>query len=269
MQLSIVIVNYKTKGLLKQCLRGILDCQLTLKHEVIVIDNYSNDGSADMVRDNFPSVHIVAAEQNGGFAVGANLGLRQAKGQYILVLNTDIAIFHGAAESLCRYLDQHPQVGIAVPKLINPDGSTQLSVQRFPSFWIPIWRRTPLGKLPQPRLVVERYLMTDWDHASDGPVGWALGGCMMIRKEAFQAVGFFDERFFLYVEDVDYCRRMWSRGWEVHYVAGTEMVHYHQRLSAEQPAWIGLFAYPARMHIKSWIRYFAKYNGAPKPPHSL
>jgi GT2 family glycosyltransferase len=269
MELSIVILNYRTKGLLKQCLRGIADSQLAMEHEVIVVDNNSNDGSVEMVAEFFPWAKRLPLKTNGGFAVGNNAGIAAATGEYIMVINPDVAVFRGAVDTLLAYMKQHPTVGIAVPKLINPDGTVQMSAMRFPNFSVPIWRRTPLGKLPIPQKILRRYHMAEWDHKDNRQIGWALGACMLIRRTALNQVGTFDERFFLYLEDVDLCRRMWAKQWEVHYVAQAEMVHFHQRLSATAAVLTSMFSYAARIHIASWIAYFKKYSGQPAPPAEL
>lgn len=268
-ELSIIILNYKTKGLLRQCLQGISDCRLPMTTDVIVVDNDSKDGSVEMVHQYFPHVTVIASPRNGGFAAGMNLGLAKAQGRYLLLLNTDVAMFAGTVEKLRDYLEAHPRVGIAAPKLINPDGTTQFSTYLFPNWLIPILRRTPLGKLPVAKSLLRRYLMSDWKHDDHRPVGWVLGACMCIRRDALSEVGFFDERFFLYFEDVDLCRRFWTAGWEVHYVPDAEFVHYHARLSAENPGLGGIFSYPTRIHIRSGLKYFTKYSGVTTPPHSL
>lgn len=267
MKLSIVILNYKTKGLLKQCLRGVLDAGLSVEHEIIVVDNASGDGSVEMMRETFPQIPVIASPRNVGFAAGMNLGFAHATGEYIMTLNTDVAIFRQAVEDMVNYLDAHPRVGIAGPRLINPNGTVQWSCCQFPSRWIPLLRRSPLGAFPAAKAQLRRYLMSDWDHRSDRPVDWVLGGCMMIRRRALDESGVFDENFFLYIEDVDLCRRMWAAGWEVHYIGTAEMVHYHRRESAEHPGIRGLFSYPTRLHIRSWVYYEKKYAGQPLPPH--
>lgn len=266
MTLSIVILNYKTKGLLKQCLRGIVDAHLPVDHEVIVVDNASGDGSLEMVGQLFPAVTAIASPRNVGFAAGMNIGIARSSGQYIMTLNTDVAIFRPAVTTLLDYLNAHPTVGAVGPRLINPDGSVQWSSCRFPSRWIPILRRTPLGTLPVARNHVRRFLMSDWDHRDSRPVDWVLGGCMMLRRHMLDEVGAFDEKFFLYIEDVDLCRRMWQTGWQVHYVGTAEMVHYHRRESAEHPGLRGLLSYPTRVHLRSWLHYEAKYFRQPLPP---
>lgn len=266
MELSIIILNYRTKGLLKQCLRGIELSQLQMPYEVLVVDNNSRDGSIEMVAEFFPWAKRLPLTTNGGFAVGNNAGIRQAQGKYVMILNPDVAVFKGAADSLLAYMNEHLQVGIAVPKLINPDGTVQMSAMRFPNFTVPVWRRTPLGKLPIPQNILRRYHMAEWDHKDNRPIGWALGACLLMRRTAIDAVGMFDEQFFLYLEDVDLCRRMWAKQWEIHYVAQAEMVHFHQRLSATAAVLTSMFSYAARIHIKSWLQYFKKYSGQPQPP---
>jgi len=269
MKLSIIIVNYKTKGLLKQCLRGILAAHLPFDHEIIVVDNNSGDGSVEMVRETFPTVKLIASARNVGCGAGNNLGVKRAQGEYLLIMNSDVALFDHAVKKLLDYLDEHSRVGIAVPRLINPDGTTQLSTFLFPRFLVPLFRRTPLGKFPPAKRILRRYLMSEWDHHETRPVGWALGACLLIRASAMRDVGGFDERYFVYVEDTDLCRRMWAVGWEVHFVHAAEMVHYHKRESAESPGLGAIFAYPTRVHIRSWLTYFRKYHRQPTPPHSL
>ncbi len=269
MELSIVIVNYKTKGLLKQCLRGISECSLPFEYEIIVVDNDSQDGSVELVQQHFPHVRLVVSPSNVGFGAGMNKGFAIATGRYVMTLNSDVAVFPEALVALHRFMDEHPRAGIAVPKLINPDGTTQLSVYRFPNFFMALWRRTPFGNLPGPRKAINRFLMKEWNHADQRPVGWALGAALFMRRSALDEVGGFDEHFFLFVEDTDVCRRFWLKEWSVEYVPTAEMVHYHQRPSASVGAFGVLFSYPARLHVKSWVKYFRKYRGQPNPPHSL
>lgn len=264
-KVSIIILNYQTKGLLKQCLRGILQSQISLPHEIIVVDNHSQDSSVTMVRTSFPQVTLIESPANRGYAAGNNIGIAQARGEYLLIVNPDIAIFKGAVETMVAYLEEHRDVALIGPKLINPDGSTQISAYRFPSLVIPIYRRTPLGRLPWARKPLRRYLMTDWDHSHNKPVDWVLGACMLVRRSALDKVGSMDERFFLYFEDIDWCRRFWKAGFAVHYLADVDLVHYHKRQSAESPGFAGVFSWATRVHIASAIKYFAKYLGEPLP----
>lgn len=262
MDLSIIILNYKTRGLLKQCLRGVQLFDLNLDYEIIVVDNHSGDGTVEMMRGEFPHIKLITSPENNGFAAGVNLGIKEAIGNYLLLLNTDVAILDNAIRKMYDFMESYSQAGLAGPKLLNPDGSTQLSCYRFPSFFIPIYRRTPLGKLPFAKKNLRKYLMLDWNHKESRTVDWILGACMIVKKEAVNKVGLMDERFFLYFEDVDWCRRFWQNGYKVYYMAEVELVHYHKRESAENPGLKGVFSYPTRIHIASWLKYFAKYLGA-------
>lgn len=254
-------------GLLQQCLKGIILLQLDFEHEVIVIDNASGDNTGEMIKKYFPSVKFIQSQKNLGYGGGVNLGIKAAKGRYLMILNPDIVILTNEIGKMINYMDEHPQIGILGPKLINPDGSLQYSCYRFPTFFIPFYRRTILGKLPWLKKKVAHYLMMDWDHTQNREVDWTLGGCWLLRKSAQEKIGLMDERFFMYFDDVDYCRRVWEAGYKVVYFAGTEIVHYHQRSSAETSLIFGITRRVVREHIKSWIKYFAKYFGAPKPNH--
>ncbi len=265
LDLSIIIVNYRSRGLVRTCLRGIARSNISRPYEVIVVDNASNDGCVDMVWEEFPEVRVIASEANRGLASGNNLGIRAARGKYYLIINPDIALFPGMVERLIEYLEANPSVALAGPKLINPDNTIQHSIYRFPTLLVPLYRRTPLAHLPSARNALQSYLMFDHDRNVSGPVDWVLGACMLVRREACEKIGEMDERYFLYFEDVDWCRRFWAAGYEVHYVSDAQLVHYHRRLSAESPGLSGVFTKATRIHITSGIRYFLKYLRAPHP----
>jgi GT2 family glycosyltransferase len=270
MELSIIILNYKTRGLLKQCLKGIALQKLRIRHEIIVVDNCSGDGTDAMMKEEFSDIRFFQAGYNGGFAAGNNIGIRHATGTYLLILNPDIAVLSNAIESMHVFMERHPRVGLCAPRLLNPDGSTQTSCRRFPTILTILLRRSPLGKLPWAKRELRKFLMLDWDHASDHAVDWVLGACMMVRRSAMEKVGMMDERYFLYFEDVDWCRRFWQNGYEIYYLGqSAELVHYHQRLSAENPGLAGLFSYPTRVHILSGIKYFTKFFHSQKPTNAI
>ncbi len=269
MDLSIIILNYKSQGLLKQCLRHIDRLTIESEFEVIVVDNASDDGTGQMLANQFPSVRFIQSDTNLGYGGGMNLGLKRATGRYQLILNPDIAILTNELEAMMRYMDEHQDIGILGPKLINPDSSLQYTCYRFPSFLMPIYRRTVLGKIPWIKRKVEDYLMTWWDHKTPRDVDWLLGGCLLCRKSVLDTISLFDDRFFMYFEDVDLARRCWQAGYRVVYFPFAEIVHYHQRSSAER-GWVSsLFSRITREHIKSWLKYFMKYAGTtyPSRPH--
>jgi N-acetylglucosaminyl-diphospho-decaprenol L-rhamnosyltransferase len=264
-ELSVIILNYKTRGLLRQCLRGISNSGDIISKQIIVVDNASNDGTVEMLEEEFPEVILVASPYNRGFGGGMNLGLKKSTGRYAIVLNPDVAIMDKPFDRLVQFMDQHPRVGLAGPKLLNPDGSVQYSCYRFPKWYTPILRRSPLGSLPTFRNHLRKYLMKDFSHTENQEVDWLLGAFLIVRATALKQVGFFDERFFLYFEDIDWCRRFWVNNWEVCYVADVEVVHYHKRESAEIAGFSALFAYPTRIHIRSWLKYCSKYFGDKLP----
>jgi GT2 family glycosyltransferase len=180
-------------------------------------------------------------------------------------MTPDIAVFSGVVERLLVELRTRPDVGVIAPQLRNPDGTIQTSAYRFPTPWIPMYRRTPLGKLPFARRALRRYLMADWDRQDTREVDWVLGACLLVRRSALARVGLMDEKFFLYFEDVDWCRRFWENGFRVVYYHAASLTHYHQRQSAESPGLTGIFNALTRIHIQSGIRYFRKYWGQPLP----
>ena len=269
MKISVIILNYKSQGHLRQCLRGLRDYGGQSELEVIVIDNASHDDSASVVKREYPSAAFHGLNENRGYAVGNNVGLKQSTGDLLMILNPDVAIFNGAIDRLADYLHRHQQVGLVAPKLINPNGTVQMSGAMLPSFWMPLWRRSSLGHWPGPRQRIEKYFYRGWDRTTNRPIGWALGACFMFKRSAWQSVGDLDERFFMYFEDVDFCRRFWAAGWEVHYLAEAEMMHYLSRDSAVTPGLSGLFSYATRIHINSWLKYAWKYRGQQKLPQQM
>ncbi len=264
MDLSIVILNYKTRGLVKMCLRGLLNVPTRFAREIIVVDNASYDGTPEMVAREFPQVRIIASETNTGFGGGNNVGIASATGRYVIIMNPDIVVLDDALDRLVTFMDQNPDVGFVGPRLSNPDGSVQYSCYRFPTPMTPVYRRTPLGRTARGKVALRDYLMTDWDHAETRDVDWLLGACIMMRREVLQKIGLFDDRFFLYFEDTDLCRRVWEAGYRVVYFPDSRIIHYHRRESSGSV--FSLFTnWIAREHVKSGIKYFLKYRGKPLP----
>jgi len=264
MDLSLIILNYNTKNLLRECLRGIRICAPKLAMEVIVVDNASSDKSVEMVVAEFPEVKVIRAESNLGYAGGNNLGIKAAVGRYIMVMNADILLMPDALERLVSFMDANPKVGLVGPQLLNPDRTIQRSCYRFHSLLTPIYRRTVVGLLPFARQSNSDYLMKDFDHGSERDVDWLLGGALVARREAVAEVGPLDTGFFMYMDDTDWCRRFWEKGWRVTYCPEAKMVHFHQRQSSGGV--VALFRKPtARYHARSAVTYFRKYLGKENP----
>lgn len=269
LDVSIVIVNYNARGLLRQCLRSIFE-NLTLPDEkatVVVIDNNSSDDSVAMVREQFPRARLIPLEHNGGYAKAVNHGIRSVESRYYLILNMDTTLVQPRTiERMVEFMDAHTKVGLAGPKLINPNGSTQASSCTFPKFAYPLYRRTFLGSLGFAKKAISQYLMLNWDHNETRPVDWVIGTGMIVRHEALQHIGLMDERFFMYFEDVDWCRRFWQAGWQIKYIHTIEVVHYHGRESAKQHGMISVMLNKqTRIHVVSWFKYVIKYLGRENP----
>jgi GT2 family glycosyltransferase len=256
MEISIVINNYKTKGLLKQCLKGIYMYPPKVSYEIIVIDNNSGDGSVEMVKEYFKDVKIIESTENLGHHKGNNLGIKSSTGKYVLILNTDIAFLDDSIDKLYRFMESHDSTAFVGPKLKNPDGSIQDSCMRFPTALVPIYRRTFLGKFNFAKKALDNYLMKDFNHDVTRPVDWILGACVMVRRSAIDKVGDMDEELFLYFGDVAWCRQFWQSGYKVYYFVEADIVHYHKRESANN----GLLSKIFWIHIIDWLRYLRKYK---------
>lgn len=265
MKLSIIIVSYNTVGLTRACVESLLQQNLPAKTEIIVIDNASHDDTVLLLRSDFPEVSVLANSTNVGLAAAVNRGLRESRGDYCLILNPDVVALEGAIGQLIDYMDEHSDVGVAGGKLLSPNGKLQYSCYRFYRMMTIFYRRTWLGQTSWGRAANHSFLMKDFDHARVREVDWLMGACLMVRMRALQAVGGMDERFFLYFEDVDWCRRFWQAGWRVTYVPRALFSHYHQR-SSEQSSALGLLTNSAvRHHVTSAVKYFWKYRGQRLP----
>ncbi len=260
MDVSIILVNYRSREKTRNCLFSLRKADFSgISHEIIIIDNSEKDDFGDEFRRDFSEVTFVRSGSNGGMGSGNNLGARQAKGSFLLILNPDTMVRPDAVKRLFDAMKDRDDIGIAGPKLLNPDGTLQYSCLRFPKVWTPILRRTILGRLAPEYL--GRYLMTDFDHRQSRDVDWMMGSCLLIRADFFRRVGGFDERFFMYFEDIDLCRRAWREGLRVVYCPDSVVIHDHARGSARARWFIAPFTSRlAREHIRSWIRYAVKWK---------
>lgn len=225
MKLSIVIVNWNVRDHLRSCLASIFKYPPHHQFEVFVVDNASSDGSADMVRQEYPQVNLIINTDNKGFGTANNQGIRLAHGEYILVFNDDAQVKEGALDTLINYLDTHSDVGVVGPKILNPDGSLQQSVRRFPNFISQLLMSLKVHFFAPTLRVFRRYLADDMNYEEEQDVDQIMGACMLIRKTAFDAVGLFDETFFIWFEEVDLLKRMNNAGFRVVYTPSAEIIH--------------------------------------------
>lgn len=244
MDLSIIILNWNTRDLLRQCLTSILsDPSNSIQSEIIVVDNASSDGSRDMVKSEFPQISLRVSKSNVGFGAGNNSALPVAKGRYILFLNSDTVVHPGALSMLVAYADSRDDLGVVGAKLINADGSLQYSCRHFPNLATGFFRNTPLGRLFPTNKFNADYLMSSWDHAEPREVDWVSGAALMLRASLIPEVAGFDEDYYMYCEDVDLCWRVGQTvrdgkngdTWKVGYYPDSVITHYIGKSSDKAP----------------------------------
>ncbi len=190
------------------------------------MDNASRDGSAEAAEAGDRAARVLRNLENVGYARAVNQGIAATGGRHLLVINPDCEVLDGALTRLAGFLDEHPDAGIAAPRILNPDGSLEYSARAFPDHLTFLFNRYSLLTRLFPRnRFSRRYLLTDWDHASVRAVDWASGACLLVRREALARVGGMDEAFFMFNEDVDWCRRMKQAGYAVCYVPEARVVH--------------------------------------------
>ncbi len=255
--LGVVIVNYKTFDLTVQCVNSLLTQAITEPANIVVVDNDSPDGSGARLKAAFADrgVRVILSGRNGGFGAGVNIGVGALGTDLVLVLNPDTYFQRNNVNVIRHLFDEHPRLGIAGLKLINPDGSLQYSARRFYSLSDIMARRTPLGGLPPLKKLVRSHLLkSNW---REGPfeADWVMGTGFVLRRSAFEQVGAMDEGYFLYFEEVDLCARMWVNGWKVMAVPEVELVHEHQRHSAA-----GIWSSSGKTHLRSMARFFEKFG---------
>ncbi|NCS99912.1 hypothetical protein CO116_00465 [Candidatus Falkowbacteria bacterium CG_4_9_14_3_um_filter_38_19] len=261
MDISIIIVNYKSRGLALNCLKSIKEADWdALKYEIIVVDNNSVDSLGEILAWQNPEIKFIQSNKNLGMGAGNNLGLRGAQGKYLVVMNPDTIAFKDTFKILYDYLEANPRVGLAGPKQFYPDKTVQDTCFRWYGPLTPIFRRLPLECLPFVKKDLDRFLMKDYNKEEARPVDWLLGSFLFCRAKALEQVGLFDERFFLYFEDTELCRRFWQKGWQVIYYPAAQIIHNLQRQSAKT-AWYKFFTSKATVyHIVSWLKYLRKWG---------
>lgn len=250
-KVSVIVISYNTREMTLECLRALADDMKGMPWELWVVDNASSDGSAEAVKETFPEARVIVNEHNAGFGAANNQAIRQAQGQYLLLVNSDAFVQPGAVEALVSHLDTHPGVAVVGPKLLNPDGSLQQSCYRFPSpvrAWLEnLW----ISAVCSPGSILGDYRR--WQHNEQRNVDWVIGACMLVRAEALQSAGLFDERFFMYAEETDWQKRIRSCGWQVHFEPAAMVSH----IGGASGAFGGL----NQQAFESLDRYQLKHHG--------
>jgi N-acetylglucosaminyl-diphospho-decaprenol L-rhamnosyltransferase len=252
-EISIIIVSWNVRDALRACL-GSLPASAP-EVETLVVDAASTDGTPEMVQAEFPWVKLIASSENLGYSKGNNLGLAEARGDYAFILNPDTELVGDALARLREHMDAHPRVGVIGPQLILPDESVQASRRRFPTFATALFESTWLQPLA-PSGMMRAYYAADLPASEAADVDWLVGAALFVRREAWKQVGLFDERFFMYSEEIDWQRRFKAAGWIVRYLPAAQVRHHVGGSSVQVPA---------ATHIRfntSKVRYFRKYHGA-------
>lgn len=264
MNISVIIVNYKTPELLRSCLHSLARYAPDVK-DIIVVDNASEDSSVALLKKEFPQCKRIASHVNVGFAKAVNWGITNAREEFILILNPDIIVSPGSVQKLYQELRTHKDLALVAPKLHYPDGSLQYSCCRFQTPAYIIAQRSWLGNTGPGKKLINRVRMADYDHAQARDVDWVIGGCMLVRRKAIEEVGLMDERYWLYIEDMDWCRSFWQAGWRVRYEPSAVMTHHYRRQSARAHGLRGLLTPLGRAHFVSGSKYFVKHIGNRRP----
>ncbi len=253
---SIIIVSWNAKHYLAQCLDSLAHQVQPCNSEIVVVDNASSDGSYELVRDNFPDVKLIQTGRNLGFARANNIGMAQVRGKYVCLINSDVILREHCLSGLRNYMDQHPEIGILGPRILNPDLSIQESCKEFPTLWNSFCRALALDSLFRHSPTFSGSLMRYFAHDEIRPVD-ILSGCFwVVRRAALGQVGPLDEEFFMYAEDKDWCKRFWDAGWSVVYFPGAEAIHFGAASSSREP--VRFYLEMNRANLLYWKKHYGR-----------
>lgn len=256
-KVGVVIVNFRTPELTLKCVESIIRFEVCPPEAIVVVENCSGDNSFDILSASLPrGVRVHLTEKNAGFGAGVNAGMSAIDARYVLVLNPDTYFIDSSFKHASAILDEEPQVGIAGLDLVYPGGERQWSARTFYSMFDIALRRTFLGRMSFFKERVERHLMAkSWMKGAAFSTDWVMGTGFLVRKSVFDSIGGMDEDYFLYMEDVDLCARVWKSGYRVVCVPGATLVHDHQRSSAAGP-----FSWAGKQHLRSLKLFRQKYG---------
>jgi GT2 family glycosyltransferase len=233
LDLSIIIVNWNTGELLRECLNAVYDTVKSLSFETIVVDNGSTDVSLTMLRDEFAQVRLLANEENLGFAEANNQGISISKGSYVLLLNSDAVLQESTVERMVAFLEGRREVGVVGPALILPNGSYQVGAGGFEFSLLTAFNYYSFLSKLSPLLLRGLWLEQKDGFEKEIEVDWVSGACLMARTELFRAVGSLDTSYFMYMEDVEWCRRVREEGWKICYLPFARTIHHYRASSSK------------------------------------
>ncbi len=255
MKISVVIVSWNARRYLEECLASVYESMGPDRPEVIVVDNASTDGSPDMVENRFKDVKLIRCRENLGFAKANNIGIKLCQGRYIALVNSDVKVLGRCLDTLAAFLDQNPKTGLVGPRILNTDLTLQSNCRRFPSLWNNFCSATGLARLPGRYRLFSGEPMLDFDRDQVRSVD-VLAGCFwLMRREAIGTVGLLDEGFYIYAEDLDWCRRCWNAGWQVVFCPEAQAIHHRGGSSVNDPVRFAVEQY------RALLRYWRKHHG--------
>jgi len=254
--ISIIIVSWNARDYLKQCLESLTPAACRYPMEIIVVDNASTDGSAEIVVQDFPHVHLVRNNSNLGFAKANNIGISASTGQYVCLVNSDVKVLSDCLNRLIDYCEQHPEVGMAGPRIIGRDGRLQRSCRGFPSLWNMLCRALALDSIFPHCKWFTGYSLSYWAQDETRPVDILTGCFWLIRRETLARVGLLDESFFMYGEDMDWCKRFWLGGSQLVFVPLAEAIHYGGASSSNSP--VRFYIEKQRADLQYWKKHHSR-----------
>jgi N-acetylglucosaminyl-diphospho-decaprenol L-rhamnosyltransferase len=248
------VVTYNHRKFIAQCLDSIKASCKCHSFKTVVVDNCSSDGSAEIVRNQYPWVELIQQKHGYSFAANNNGAFAYASSDYFLMLNPDTVLAEGAIDTLVEFMDSHRSCGVCGPKLVFPDGSLQYSCRMFPTVWSTLLRRSPFRMLLPRELRGVKHLMVSVSHDNEMAVDWMLGACLLVRREAILGTELLDEGFPLYCEEIDLCLRLKQGGWQTYYVPSAEVIHHHLAKSDSS-----LFCRASMLHAISMMHFIRKH----------
>jgi GT2 family glycosyltransferase len=234
-RVSVVVPSWNVRAHLAECLGAVSAARAEVALELVVVDDASSDGSAELVAREFPWARLEVHGQNQGFTAAVNRGLAAARGEYVLLLNADAALRPGALGRLVAFLDAHPDYAAAAPRLVGPDGGTLRACMGLPRLATALWHGTPLERWWPAARELSRYFARDLDPERDADVDQPPGACLLVRRALLEELGGLDRRLLLYFSDVDLSRRLGDRGWRTRYLAGAAARHQVGASTAQRP----------------------------------
>jgi len=250
-RLTIIIVSYNTRSTLADCLKALHEQPPSLSHQIIVVDNASNDGTVNLIQQQWPSIKIIQMGFNAGFSAANNAAIQASQSEFVLLLNSDTVPTSTGIDNLVSALDTNPDVGAVGPRLVNLHGQIELSFGKMISPWNEAWQKLLMFSAKR-RLS----LFTNWleqkTHTAHYP-DWVSGACMLVRRQNGDAVNWLDERYFLYTEDVDFCAALRAAGHKIMFAPNAEMIHIGGQSGLGNPVKTG------HLYRKSHLAFYAKH----------